>query len=404
MPKTFGLISLLALAVAAAAAESVETIDAKAFSGQVVSIDDKALVLRSGDKNVSVPRREVTDVTFDQGDDLLARIGQTVLLSHSGDLIAADALRLNDGHFKFTNSLLGRTQVPMGSVVAVYMPAPTETAGDVLRRCAKLKVAATTQDTLVVSKDGRLMNVRGVLKEIAPVGGSSESKISFRWQDTDRTISAASVRAIVLAKAPPGKAVVAGTLTARDGTRVAFTSLTLKARTFTVETVSAGAKSMARKTVASIRFIPAGATDLSALTPSDIKEYGFFDRTFPHKINASVSGGPLSLAGRTYRAGLGLHSFCEITYAVDGKYSRFVTVAGIDDAVRPAGNAELVILGDGKVLGKAVHLTGKDEAKTIRVDIAGVKSLTIRVGFGADGLDVADHVDLAAARLIKADK
>ena len=93
----------------------------------------------------------------------------------------------------------------------------------------------------------------------------------------------------------------------------------------------------------------------------------------------------------------------KLTYTIDGKYSRFVTVAGIDDAVRPAGNAELVILGDGKVLGKAIQLTGKDKAQTVRVDITGVKVLTIRVGFGADGLDVADHVDLAAARLIKAD-
>ncbi|MBL7134837.1 MAG: NPCBM/NEW2 domain-containing protein [Phycisphaerae bacterium] len=404
MPKAFGLISVFALAVVAAAAENVETIDAKAFSGRVVSIDDKVLVLRSGAKDASVPRRQVTDVTFDRSDDLLAKIGQAVLVSHSGDLFAVSALRLDKEHFKFTNPLLGRTQVPMSSVVAVYMPAPTETVGDVQRRCAKLKTSATTQDTLVVAKEGKLMNVRGVLKDIAPVGGSSELKISFRWQDTDRTIAAASVRAIVLAKAPPGKAVVAGTLTACGGTHVAFTSLTLKDQTFTVRTVSAGEKSLARKAVASIRFIAAGATDLSSLTPSNIKEYGFFDRTFGYKTNASVSGGPLRLAGRTYRTGLGLHSFCEITYAIDGKYSQFVTVAGIDDVVRPAGNAELVILGDGKDLCEPIHLTGKDEAKTIRLDIAGVKSLTIRVGFGADGLDVADHVDLAAARLIKADK
>jgi len=404
MPKALGLISLFALAVVAGAAENVETLDARTLSGQVVSIDDKVLVLRSGKGDVSLPRKQVIDITLDQPADLLARIGQAVLVSNSGDILAANALSLDDVDFKFTNPLIGQTQVPMSNVVAFYMPSPTETAGDVQRQCAKMEISATTQDTLVVSKDGKLMSIRGVLKGISSPGGSSESKISFRWQDTDRTISAASVRAVVLAKAPPGEAVVAGTLTARDGTRVAFTSLTLKDQAFTVQTAAAGEKSLARKDVAGIRFLATGATDLSSLTPSDVKEYGFFDKTFPHKINAAVSGGPLSLAGRIYQTGLGLHSFSEITYAIDGKYSQFVTFVGIDDAVRPAGNAELTILGDGKALGKTIQLTGKDEAKTVRIDVTGVKLLTIRVGFGSDGLDVADHVDLVPARLIKVDK
>ena len=48
-----------------------------------------------------------------------------------------------------------------------------------------------------------------------------------------------------------------------------------------------------------------------------------------------------------------------------------------------------------------LRLTGKDDPQLVRAKVAGVKKLTIRVDFGQDNLDVSDHVDLAAARLIK---
>jgi len=37
----------------------------------------------------------------------------------------------------------------------------------------------------------------------------------------------------------------------------------------------------------------------------------------------------------------------------------------------------------------------------VRLSVQGVKTLTIRVEFGSDGVDVGDHVDIADARLVK---
>lgn len=386
----------------AGAVEQVETIDAVVLSGQVVSIGDKTFVLRVGDKQQIVPRDQIVDVTFDRAERAVDRMAQAVVTTHRGDVIAAAGLKLDNGHFKFTNSLLGQTQIAMSDVAAVFLPGSMDTAGDIQRRCKDKKITATSQDTLVVLKAGKLMSIRGVLKGIGILAGSSEMKVSFRWQETDRTVSLSTVRAIVLAKTPVKSIAAGGTLTGRDGTQVRFTSLTLTGRTCQVNTIVAGAKTIVRKAVASIRFNTPIAVDLSSVKPSSVTEYGFFDRTFPHRVDASVSGGPLRLDGREYSVGLGLHSFCELTYALEGKYSRLVTVAGIDDRVRPAGNAELSFFGDGKRLGKPTPLTGKDRAKVLRVSLAGVKTLTIRVDFGPDGLDVADHVNLAAARLIKA--
>jgi len=48
-----------------------------------------------------------------------------------------------------------------------------------------------------------------------------------------------------------------------------------------------------------------------------------------------------------------------------------------------------------------LRLTGKDGPQTVRLKLKGVREFAIQVGFGADNLDVSDHVDIVAARLIK---
>ena len=124
--------------------------------------------------------------------------------------------------------------------------------------------------------------------------------------------------------------------------------------------------------------------------------------TFAHRVNQSVGGGPLVLDKKTYDVGLGLNSFSHLEYKLDGQYKTFVATAGIDDAVRPAGNATLTILGDGKELCKPMDLTGKDEHPVeLRLDLSGVKVLTIQVDYGPDKVAVGDHVDIVGARLVK---
>ena len=96
-----------------------------------------------------------------------------------------------------------------------------------------------------------------------------------------------------------------------------------------------------------------------------------------------------------------MHSRCELTYDLDGKYALFAAEAGIDNAGGKRGDATLKILGDEKELLKPTDLTGGKEALPIRCDVAGVKKLTILIEFGKDDIDVGDHVDLGEARLIK---
>ena len=127
---------------------------------------------------------------------------------------------------------------------------------------------------------------------------------------------------------------------------------------------------------------------------------GILHRPWAPRFDKSAGGGPISLGGRVYERGLGVHSRTELTFAIDGVYEMFVATIGIDDSVRPRGSVVFRVAGDGRVLYDSGVVTGKDEPVDIRVDVTDVRRLRLIVDFG-EGLDLADHANWADARLLK---
>jgi hypothetical protein len=240
---------------------------------------------------------------------------------------------------------------------------------------------------------------------MVPVEGAVKSmdakNLTFRWDERDNQAERANVFAVRYAAGDTKYPKACGTIIGPDGTTVSFSSLSVNDQTVTIDTLAMGKKSFPVKNVAVMRLVSDRVTGLGDLKPSAQVEKAYFDHVLKYRVNASVGGKPIMLGGKTYRTGLGLHSFCELTYDLDGKYTRFVTIAGIDDAVRPIGDADLTILGDDKPIGQVLRVTGKSDPADIKLDVTGVKKLTIRVDFGQDKLDAGDDVDLAGARLIK---
>jgi hypothetical protein len=131
----------------------------------------------------------------------------------------------------------------------------------------------------------------------------------------------------------------------------------------------------------------------SAATPN-------LTRLFSPRRDRSFGGEPLVLYGQSYAKGLAVHSRTLLEYRLQGKYTKFVALAGIDDRVRPAGDLTLVVSLDGKVLGEH-RIRGKDAAPlTLEYDVRGGRKLSLLIDFGA-GLDVADRLHLVNARVTK---
>ena len=155
-------------------------------------------------------------------------------------------------------------------------------------------------------------------------------------------------------------------------------------------------------------FSSSNSVWLGDLEPESVQWRPYVDSKLPQPLLAklfhphrdqTLDGQPLSLGGRTYSKGLFIASRTEMVYRLVEDYRQLQAVVGIDDRVRDGGNVQLVISGDGKELfSKAI--TGREEPFPLSVDVRGVRRLKILVDFGGEQ-DIADHLDLGDARLIK---
>ncbi len=395
------ILALVAVVVAMlaplAGAATAVAIDESTHEGKIVTLDDKGLELQSGEQKRVVPLSDLESLKLQDADDFMGRKDQTVLIAPDGTQLVLSGLQIDDSSLTLQSALLGERKLPMSAASMIYLAAKDKTARDIAEICQTMHMGQKAADSLVVQrKPGDYMTVDGVIKKL-----DDKTVLFGRPNDKDLPVPRETVLAIRLAAVSTRPAPAAGAVTTKDGSEVQVTSVTFKDGKWELQSPTLGKIDAPADNVAQVRLVSQRVVELSSLKPSQVKEYGFLDRVFKHRVNQSAIGGPIKLKGQAYPSGLGLHSFCELTYDLGGGYTSFVALAGIDDAVRPAGNARLTILGDGKELFKPAAVGGLADPLPIRLDLRGVKQLVIRVDFGADKVDAGDDVDLAKAKLIK---
>ena len=118
------------------------------------------------------------------------------------------------------------------------------------------------------------------------------------------------------------------------------------------------------------------------------------------RIDQSVTQKPLSIAGKTFEHGVGTHANSVLWVNLAGGAERFQAAVGVDDA---AGNdkasIEFKVLGDRKTLWKSGVMKLGQTAKTVDVDVTGVKLVLLKVEDAGDGVSY-DHADWAEARFV----
>ncbi|HCY41889.1 MAG TPA: hypothetical protein DHV48_11120 [Prolixibacteraceae bacterium] len=116
--------------------------------------------------------------------------------------------------------------------------------------------------------------------------------------------------------------------------------------------------------------------------------------------NRSVTGKGLVLDGKLYQNGIGLPTNSELEYRLDGRFSKFAALVGIDDGNGKDGNAEFILSGDGKEIWRSGLTKMADPSIPVLVDVSKVKILTLRVERGAGG-GTGDQTEWVNARLIR---
>ncbi|MCL2700894.1 MAG: NPCBM/NEW2 domain-containing protein [Phycisphaerae bacterium] len=395
------IIAILCTACACipAWADTIVTVDSHTIVGQVVAISaDGVTIEMDGQEPRTFALDDIDRIDVLADVELMTRNAQAVLVTPSGSMLTVSDLSSTGSKLKFNSPLLGKgTELDMSAVAWLYLPPSGKTAAEALRVCGRMKIEDKSLDTVVVQrKAGDYWPLQGVIKSI------TSDTVTFTRNEQDVKVARANVLAIRLAAIGEAKPTI-GRAMLRDGlgAQVEFESITLKGGTCELTSRELGTLTVGQSAITSLRLWNQRVTALSSLEPASVKEHGLLGLATPYQKNRSTTGGPLRLGSTVHASGLGLHSFCELTYKLDGQYKQFVTAAGIDESAKPAGNARLTFLGDGKELDAPLDLTGKDDPVMVRLKLDGVKTLTIRVEYGADKVDVGDHVTLGGAKLIK---
>lgn len=257
-----------------------------------------------------------------------------------------------------------------------------------------LKERLPAQDVLITRGPEDAKSLRGRLERLDAQSGS------FAFGDRPRTIQTDKIFGIVFAAGANKQPVFPVTVELSDGSIVSGTIERADAESLKVTTSVGSVVELKVGEVMNFRVRSPRVVYLSDLTPTAERTEGMLHRPWPVRKDRSASAKTMSIGGRVFDKGLGVHSKTELDYHLDRAYESLVATIGIDDAVRPSGSVIFRVFGDGKVLFDSGVLTGQDAPRDIKVGVTGVNTLTLIVDYG-DGLDLSDHADWGGVRLLK---
>ena len=293
--------------------------------------------------------------------------------------------------------------VPLASLASVWWTDPPEPTLDEPDPLAWFDPSGKRDAVLLRNGDV----VRGTLERFTDTGGivfkpASESK--SRTYDATALAALATDPALSRARVPKGPYAVA-ILT--DGTRLTIEKPELADGVVSAKMVSGSAVQWKLERLAALAIEGTGTSvRLGDLKPLESKHEPFGRTPWPMVVDRSAKGLPIllktALGEEFFDRGLGLHSKTTLTYAIDGKYSRFEAIAGLDARSGRRGEVDLRFSVDGveQSIPGLAKLNFSAAALPISIDIAKAKKLTIIVDYGANG-DVQDDVNLADAKLFR---
>jgi hypothetical protein len=186
-----------------------------------------------------------------------------------------------------------------------------------------------------------------------------------------------------------------------DGQLFAGDVKSLTEKKLVIATSFAGDVTLPAKAVHSLWSEGGALVPLGSLEVAKAKHTPQFDERFAHRVDSSLEGQFLSIAGRRYERGIGCHSRYELEYELGGAYSAFVTEIGVDDAAGGRGEVVFRVFVDGRPAFESGAVRGGAAARSVGVTLKGARRLKLVVDFGPGGVSVGDHADWCRATLVR---
>lgn len=307
-----------------------------------------------------------------------------------GSRFAGEVYASSNVDFSVRIDALGIAKLDASMIAAVHAPFALPSALALLD--APSSDEADSSDIAVVSRDQKHVILRGVVKHV------SETGVVFTWNDRDVNLPWSRVAGIRFARSAPRQSPVL--IETSLGWRIAGRISGETPEGVLVASSAFDNLELTWKHIARIESRSQRVVILSDLKPAAYELESFFDKKWDFALDRSLSGRAIRLGGRTFDRGIAMHSRSDLSFRLDGGFSRFAALAGIADEMNGRGSVDLRVMGDGNLLWRAANVRGGQPPLPVIVDVTGVQTLTLSVDFGED-LDLSDQAVWAFARLIR---
>jgi len=395
MMRTCTLAILLAITIPVTAEPvHVEYIDGRELQAEWLGVSDsEELHLATDAGESTIPFDEIATLTFELRARRMPGDGDQLHAADGGMLIGS--VKTDDpGSVAFESSVNGEINVAFDHIAGVRFNPAADEARAKLLFVEALADRLLAQDVLI-TRGEEAKSLRGRLVDVHADGGT------FEFGGKERTFARDKVFGVVLATGAGASPTPQVRVLLADGSSLGGRLVGGDTGSLRIESTMGVALSLSLTDVTGLRFHSDRIVYVSDLEAANESTEGILHKHWPMRRDVNVANEPPRLAGRVYEKNIGCHSHSRITFELARAYETFAATVGIDDAARPHGAVTFRVRGDDKVLFDSGVITGRDEPQKVRVDMQGVKILTLEVDYG-DSLDLADWANWAGARLIKA--
>ncbi|MCZ7644742.1 MAG: NPCBM/NEW2 domain-containing protein [Planctomycetota bacterium] len=394
MNRSLAVLSLCAAVWACGAARALDVvltrIDGDELAGPLEALDAEKGVTVGGK---AVPLGEVEELRA-KGARAEPAVALPQIVIRNGDTLAAGLVSGNDNELKVKSEILGeltlKNAVLRGIVFRPKVP-PPESAVE-----AFMGGKNPEEDHLLTDR-GETLNgfmERFSDKELAfEVGGQKrqhpyENLAAFRYAALEAFQGAEGVQAVA---------------TLADGSRLSGLPAGVADGRLNLKASENLTWSLPLAKLVGLAVRGGKLVYLSDLEPKAVEELplvGGAPVVMRWRKNLAANGTPLKIAKQDYDRGVGVHSYCKLTYELGGNYALFLAEVGLDASAHPSAACAWKVLADGKELAQGVSAAG-EAAKKVKLEVKGAQSLELICDYGSDNDDMGDLLNWAKARLVR---
>jgi hypothetical protein len=399
------LITYLLLSVTAGPQVEVSTLSGAATTGELKSLSATELVIVQEGKDRTIPLANLLELQLKPSNTATTNAGSVRVRLADGTSLTCQDVAIGDKTATLTTALYGTVTVPSESLLSIRLSPPDSSLTGKWEELLKREIK---RDLLVMPKDapagGEKRKVLDFLD--GSIAAVDKKQVKFLLDGTAIPIPRERLYGLVFAKRKTPSASPICETTLVGGDSIAAKSISYSgAGAVKVTLLTGGTIDVPADKLRTLDFSLGKVRYLSRMDPREVKYTPYFDLEWKYQRDRNRRGGPLRIGDKTYQRGLWIHSKTYLRYRLSGEYRRFKAVIGIDHEVAAKGGDVHVVIsvikiGDQKKILLETDVRGSDKPRELDLDVSGARELEILVDFGKN-LDIADHLDLGDARVLK---